>query len=75
MVAAHGNIRKSGMFSPYGGRLAEATASNIQAAMDGKLKVNLPWLLDCYHEQPATNDATMMEHSYHIPLHPLTSMW
>ena len=46
MVAAHSNIRKSGMFGPYSKRVAPATLENIQAAKDGRLPVDMPWVLD-----------------------------
>ena len=32
MVAAHGNLRKPGMFSPFQGQVAAATEANIEAA-------------------------------------------
>ena len=57
MVAAHDNIRKPGMFSPFDGRLVAATNENIRAAEEGKLTISMPWLTDCYNEPPlqATN--------------------
>ena len=42
MVATHGNIRKPiGMFSPYEGRVAEATEANIKAAREGRPTVEI----------------------------------
>ena len=32
MVAAHGNIRKPGMFSPFAGRIAATTDANLKPA-------------------------------------------
>lgn len=71
MVAAHGNIRKPGMFSPFDGRLAATTTSNVRAAEEGKLTVSMPWLTDSYNEPPlqASHD-----HQYSTPLHPLTGI-
>ena len=66
MVAAHGNIRKPGMFSPYNGRVAPATPENIQAAKEGQLKVDMPWLLDCYNECACPTELTTA--------HPFTGM-
>ena len=40
MVAAHGNLRKPGMFGPFKGRVAPATPENIKAAQEGCLKVD-----------------------------------
>ena len=70
MVATHGNIRKPGMFSPYEGRVAEATEANIKAAREGRLKVEMPWLLDSYAEHPTST--ALPDHCYHRPPHPLT---
>ena len=44
MVAAHGNLRRPGMFGPFKGRVAPATPENIKAAQEGCLKVDWPWL-------------------------------
>ncbi len=44
MVAAHGNRYMDGFFSPHEGRVAAATASNIEQAKEGNLKVSFPWL-------------------------------
>ena len=73
MVAAHGNLRKPGMFGPFQGRVAPATPENIKAAQEGCLKVDWPWLLDSYSEQSMdTRTAVMSDHNYLAPVHPLT---
>ena len=74
MVAAHGNIRKPGMFSPFEGRLAAATEANIQAAQQKRLKVDMSWLMDCYSAQPMATSGATADHTYHTPIHPLTGM-
>ena len=74
MVAAHGNIRKPDMFGPFQGRLAPATAANIQAAQERRLNVDMPWLLDCYNEKPVVISGSLADHSYHTPVHPLTGI-
>ena len=61
MVAAHGNIRKPGMFAPFEGW---ATAANIQEAQDGGLNVDMPWLLDFYNEQPVVISRSLADHSF-----------
>ncbi|XP_057203570.1 HMG domain-containing protein 3-like [Triplophysa rosa] len=45
-LATHTNLREPENlpFSPHEGRLAEATADNLQLAAEGRLKVSLPWL-------------------------------
>jgi len=43
MVAAHGNLRFPGMFTPNEGRIAEPTLDNIMSAKNGSLVVNWPW--------------------------------
>ncbi|RVE57614.1 hypothetical protein OJAV_G00218060 [Oryzias javanicus] len=44
-LATHTNLRTdSAVFRPHGGKLAEATPENLQAAAGGKLQVSLPWL-------------------------------
>lgn len=72
MVAAHGNIRKPGMFAPFEGRLAPLTEDNVTAAKEGKLTVDIPWLLDSHNEQGVDTNSSMLDHSYHAPVHPLT---
>ena len=66
MVAVHGNHRKPGMFSPYEGRVAPATEANIKAAQEGKLTVDMPWLIDSYRDSAPNR--------YQSPTHPLTGM-
>ena len=46
LVAAHGNRRKSGMFSPNNGMLVEPTPENVQEAKAGSLDISLDWLND-----------------------------
>lgn len=74
MVAAHGCKRKSNMFHPYCGRLVESTKENIQSAEEGRLTVNLPWLIDSFREPllPTTNTTTELDHSYDARPHPIT---
>lgn len=52
IVARHGNRRLPGMFHPHEGRLAEATADNINAAKDGRLVVKL----DCLEAKGACKE-------------------
>ena len=66
MVAAHGNIRKPGMFGPYSGRIAPATLGNIQAAKEGHLHVDMPWLVDSFNNSPSSVLSTSA--------HPLTGI-
>ena len=44
MLVAHGNKRKTAMFSPFNGMIAEPTKVNVQNAIDGILEVSLPWI-------------------------------
>eukprot|EP00795_Rhopilema_esculentum_P004137 gene4136-20321_t len=46
MVASHGNRYEEGFFSPYEGRVAEATPQNIENALEGNLQISFPWLLN-----------------------------
>ena len=44
MLVAHGNKRKTAMFSPFNGMVAEPTKVNVQNVIDGILEVSLPWI-------------------------------
>ena len=70
MVAAHGNNRMPGMFSPFEGRLVASTEENIKLA-EGRLSVSLPWLTDCFNESPQKPTTTSHDHQYTAPVHPL----
>eukprot|EP00112_Aurelia_sp_Birch-Aquarium-sp1_P023018 Seg6701.2 transcript_id=Seg6701.2/GoldUCD/mRNA.D3Y31 product="hypothetical protein" protein_id=Seg6701.2/GoldUCD/D3Y31 len=58
MVAAHGNRFEEGFFSPYEGRVAEATPENIEQATSGTLKISLPWLETNQHLEQANHPVT-----------------
>lgn len=61
------------MFYPHLGRLAPATPENVQAAVDGKLQVNMPWLEEgAFSEAAATSQAE--DHSYSTQKHPVTGI-
>ena len=70
--AAHGNIRRPGMFGLLEGQLVPATAANIQAAQNGQLRIEMPWLLDYYNEQAVVISGAIADHLYHTAVHPLT---
>ena len=74
MVAAHGNICKPRMFSPFAGRIAATTDANLKAAEEGRLTVSLPWITDSYNDPPIQANATSHDHEYSGPVHPLTGM-
>ncbi|XP_046567032.1 uncharacterized protein LOC124275490 [Haliotis rubra] len=44
MMSRHGNRRRKNMFYPNEGRLAEATAENIQKAKDGNFSKSIPYM-------------------------------
>ena len=73
MVAAHGNLRKPEMFSPFQGPVAAAKEANIEAAKEGRLIVDMPWLIDSSNEHAVDSlGAGVSDHTYHTPVHPLT---
>lgn len=73
MVAAHGNARISGMFQPHQGRVAEATASNVQAAREHSLSIPMPWLhRSCFMTQEQVQVAD--DHNYVTTTHPITGV-
>ncbi|KAK3750603.1 hypothetical protein QZH41_014185, partial [Actinostola sp. cb2023] len=47
-VAAHGNKRYPGMFSPYDGRVLPATVENIYLAKLDKVSLDMPWVSSAY---------------------------
>ena len=44
MTASHGRTRRPGMFSPFLGRLAQQTESNIEVAKKGNFSISVPCL-------------------------------
>jgi len=48
ILVAHGQKRNRDMFSPHNGMVAEPTKDNVQEALEGRLEVSLPWLMDNY---------------------------
>ncbi len=57
-VAAHGNKRYSGMFSPFAGRVVQDTPENVQLAKENGISVDMPWVTDALRGQPPGNPAT-----------------
>ncbi|KAK3737605.1 hypothetical protein QZH41_001576 [Actinostola sp. cb2023] len=47
-VAAHGNKRYPGMFSPYDGRVLPATVENIYLAKLDKVSLDMPWVSSAF---------------------------
>jgi len=43
-VAAHGNLRKPGLFCPNNGRVLPATAENIEKARRNEVTLDMAWL-------------------------------
>lgn len=43
-VAAHGNNRHPGLFSPYVGRVLPSTPENIQLAKNDEISLDMPWI-------------------------------
>ena len=46
MLVAHGQKRNRDMVSPHNGMVAALTKDNVQEALEGRLEVSLPWLVD-----------------------------
>lgn len=69
-LATHANLRCPDTlpFHPNEGRLAEPTKENIAAAVQGKLQVSLPWLLE-KRENPDPNGHPLTGSSQHYVLY------
>lgn len=67
-VAAHGNKRYPGMFSPFDGRVLPATEENVELAKADKVSLDMPWISRAAREtRPSFDNRTSAREA-----HPMT---